>query len=153
VPRIIVALLFYTFTLMKNVLVLCTGNSCRSQMAHGFLDHYTKGKEVKIYSAGIATHGINANAVATMKAIDIDIAHHTSNLVTEYNHVNFDYIITVCDHARENCPILPSSALQLHHNFIDPSKVIGTPEEINKSFTIARDKIGNYCRQFVEKYL
>jgi arsenate reductase (thioredoxin) len=153
VPRIIVAFLFYTFNDMKNVLVLCTGNSCRSQMAHGFLNHYTKGKDVKIYSAGIATHGINANAVATMKAINIDIADHTSNLVTEYDHVDFDNIITVCDHARENCPILTSSALQLHHNFIDPSKAIGMPDEINKLFAIARDEIGSYCYQFVEQYL
>ncbi|HLT32878.1 MAG TPA: arsenate reductase ArsC, partial [Aquaticitalea sp.] len=94
-------------TKKKNILVLCTGNSCRSQMAHGYLNQMTQGR-AKIYSAGIETHGLNRGAVSIMKEDGIDISHHTSNHVDEYSNVDFDFIITVCDHANENCPFIPS---------------------------------------------
>ncbi|MCF6295900.1 MAG: arsenate reductase ArsC, partial [Flavobacteriaceae bacterium] len=111
---------------MKNILVLCTGNSCRSQMAHGYLNRFANDK-ANIFSAGIETHGLNQDAVAIMKEDNIDISHHTSNNVEEYAAIDFDYIITVCDHAKENCPYIPSkNAIRLHHNFFDPSKVKGT---------------------------
>ena len=110
---------------MKNILVLCTGNSCRSQMAHAYLNQFTKGK-ANIYSAGIETHGLNAGAVSILKEDNIDMSHHTSNHVDEYAQVDFDYIITVCDHANENCPFIPSkNAKRMHHNFFDPSKIEG----------------------------
>ena len=79
---------------MKNILVLCTGNSCRSQIAHGFLASMTAGK-AHVYSAGLETHGVNPRAIATMKEIGIDISHHTSNNITEYFGIDFDYVITV----------------------------------------------------------
>ena len=136
---------------MKNILVLCTGNSCRSQMAHGYLNKLTKGK-ANIYSAGIETHGINPGAVSIMKEDDIDIASHTSNNVTEYSDIDFDFIITVCDHANENCPYIPSkNALRLHHNFFDPSKVIGSDDEKHVAFLKARNEIKEYVENFVNQ--
>ena len=138
---------------MKNILVLCTGNSCRSQMAHGYLEKLAKGKAI-VYSAGIETHGLNPGAVKTMADDGIDISDHTSNNVSEYALVDFDYIITVCDHANENCPFIPSkNAVRLHHNFSDPSKVVGTKEEISEAFVKTRQEIKNYCLNFVSKYL
>ncbi len=137
----------------KNILVLCTGNSCRSQMAHGYLDLYAK-KNANIYSAGIETHGLNADAVAIMSQDDVDISKHSSNHIDEYAAIDFDYIITVCDHANENCPYIPSkNAIRLHHNFFDPSKVIGTNEEKHKAFVKARDEIKHYITNFVKKHL
>jgi len=137
----------------KNILVLCTGNSCRSQMAHGYLNHFTNGK-ANIYSAGIETHGLNPGALAIMKDDNIDISHHTSNHVDEYADIDFDYIITVCDHANENCPFIPSkNALRLHHNFFDPSKVIGSDEEKHDAFLKARHEIKTYFEDFVSQYL
>ena len=82
---------------MKNILVLCTGNSCRSQMAHGFLAKMTLGK-AQVYSAGVETHGVNPKAIACMKEIDIDIAHHSSNNITEYFGIDFDYVIKLLKH-------------------------------------------------------
>ncbi len=87
---------------MKRILVLCTGNSCRSQIAEGYLRHFAKGK-AEVYSAGIEKHGVNPKAIAIMKEDDIDISHHTSNNIDEYRDVNLDYVITVCDNAKEQC--------------------------------------------------
>ncbi len=130
---------------MKNILILCTGNSCRSQMAHGYLNFFTKGN-VTIYSAGIEIHGLNLGAVKTMELDGIDISQHTSNHVDEYKDVDFDFIITVCDHANENCPYIPSkNAIRLHHNFEDPSKVIGTQDEVDDAFLKTRNEIKTYC--------
>lgn len=138
---------------MKNVLVLCTGNSCRSQMAHGYLNHFG-GDSVIIYSAGIQTHGVNPKAISIMNEDGIDISNHTSNLVSEYDDVPFDYIITVCDHANENCPFIPSkNAIRLHHNFFDPSKIEGTQKDTHSAFEKARNEIKDYCEKFVKEYL
>lgn len=134
---------------MKNILVLCTGNSCRSQMAHGYLKKIL-GPKAKVYSAGIETHGLNPGAVSIMKEDLIDISSHTSNMVSEYKGIEWDFILTVCDHAKENCPYIPSkTAKRLHHNFFDPSKVQGTEEEKHKAFLKARNQIKEYCEQFV----
>ena len=137
---------------MKNILVLCTGNSCRSQIAHGFLAAMTAGK-AHVYSAGVETHGVNPKAIATMKEIGIDISHHSSNNITEYFDVNFDYVITVCDNAKERCPYFPTKAVKLHYNFPDPAKAIGTEDEINEQFRNVRAMIKTYCEQFVEEYI
>lgn len=134
---------------MKNVLVLCTGNSCRSQMAHGYLDALQNGFAT-IYSAGIETHGLNPGAVAIMEEDGIDITHHTSNNVDEYLDIEWDYIITVCDHAKENCPYIPSkNAKRIHYNFFDPSKVTGTDEEKHSAFLIARNEIKAFVNGFL----
>ena len=136
---------------MKNILVLCTGNSCRSQIAHGFLVSMTAGK-ANIYSAGVETHGVNPKAIATMKEIGIDISSHTSNNITEYFGIDFDYVITVCDNAKERCPYFPTKAVKLHYNFPDPAKATGTDDEINEQFRAVRSLIKDYFEQFVNEY-
>ena len=133
---------------MKKVLVLCTGNSCRSQMAEGYLRHFA-GNTAAIYSAGVETHGVNPKAVRFMQEDGIDISSHTSNHVDEYSGIDFDYIITVCDNAQERCPYFPSSAKRFHYNFPDPSKVVGTEEEIAAEFRRVRQLIKNYAQNFV----
>jgi arsenate reductase len=135
---------------MKKVLVLCTGNSCRSQIAEGYLRYFTNGK-AEIYSAGIETHGVNPRAIAVMKEDGINISHHTSNHIDEYRNIDFDYVITVCDNAKEQCPYFPSSAKKFHHNFRDPAKAKGTEEEIQNEFRKVRDMVKSYCREFGER--
>lgn len=137
---------------MINVLVLCTGNSCRSQIAQGYLQYYA-GVTASIYSAGIETHGVNPKAIQTMKEEGLDITHHTSNHIDEYRNIVFDFIITVCDNAKENCPYFPSTAKRFHHNFPDPAKAIGSDEDIMDSFRSVRNEIKQYCRTFVEENL
>ncbi len=137
---------------MKQILILCTGNSCRSQMAQGYLQFFA-GEKAQVYSAGIETHGVNPMAITTMAEDGIDIAHHTSNHLDEYRHIPFDYVITVCDNAKENCPYFPSQAVKLHQNFPDPAKATGTPEEIAFAFRETRDMIKTYCQQFTNQYL
>lgn len=133
---------------MMNILVLCTGNSCRSQIMHGFLAKMLEGKAA-IYSAGVETHGVNPRAIETMSSVGIDISHHTSNNVDEYKAIDFDYVITVCDNAKERCPIFPSKAKKLHHNFPDPAKFQGTEEETKAEFARVRDMIRVYCEEYV----
>ncbi len=137
---------------MKKVLVLCTGNSCRSQLAEGYL-RYFAGDKAKIFSAGVETHGVNPRAIATMKEDGIDISGHTSNNISEYASVDFDYVITVCDNARERCPFFPSNAKKFHYNFPDPAKATGTEEEILQQFRNVRQVIKDYCEAFVKDNL
>jgi len=133
---------------MKRILVLCTGNSCRSQIAEGYLKYFAK-DNAEVYSAGIETHGVNPKAIAIMKEDGIDISNHTSNNVIEYRNIDFDFVITVCDNAKEQCPVFPSKAKQFHHNFPDPAKATGTPEEIIQKFREVRDQIKKFSNQFV----
>lgn len=133
---------------MKKLLILCTGNSCRSQIAEGYFRHYA-GNSIIVYSAGIETHGVNPNAIKTMLEDDIDISGQTSNHVDEYKNIDFDYIITVCDHANEKCPFFSSNATRYHHNFPDPAKAVGEIEDIDKAFAKTRDLIKNYVREFI----
>ena len=137
---------------MKKVLVLCTGNSCRSQIAEGYLKYFA-GAEAEIYSAGIETHGVNPKAIETMAADGIDIAHHSSNHMDEYANIDFDYVITVCDNARESCPYFPAKAIKLHYNFPDPANAQGTDEEIASQFTRVREMIKAYVKEFSNSYL
>jgi arsenate reductase len=137
---------------MKNILVLCTGNSCRSQIAEGYLRHFAGNKAI-IYSAGIETHGVNPKAIQVMAGDGIDISHHTSNNVDEYVNIPFDYVITVCDNARENCPYFPTNAQRLHFNFPDPAKATGTPDEVMNEFRRVRDMIKEYSRNFINQNL
>src|ERR1035437_15538 len=131
-----------------KILVLCTGNSCRSQIAEGYLRYFAKDK-AEIYSAGIETHGVNPKAIETMKEDGIDISHHTSNNINEYFNINFDFIITVCDNAKESCPYFPTKAKKFHQNFPDPSKAIGTKEQIDNNFREVREMIKKYCKEFI----
>lgn len=126
--------------------MLCTGNSCRSQIAEGYL-RYFHNDVANIYSAGVETHGVNPRAIETMLADGIDISAHTSNHVDEYLEINFDLILTVCDHASERCPIFPSTAKRLHHNFPDPAKATGSEQEIQEAFAAIREEIKSFCQQ------
>jgi arsenate reductase len=132
-----------------KILVLCTGNSCRSQLAEGYLRYFANGK-AEIYSAGIETHGVNPRAIETMVADGIDISNQTSNNIDEYTNIDFDYVITVCDNAKENCPCFPTKAVKLHYNFPDPAKATGTEEEIKTEFESVRNMIKTYCQDFAQ---
>ncbi len=137
---------------MKNILILCTGNSCRSQIAEGYFRFFAKGK-ANIYSAGIETHGINPRAIQVMAEDDIDISAHTSNHVDEYLDIPFDFVITVCDNAKEACPYFPGNVKRFHYNFPDPAKATGSEEDIMKEFRRVRDMIKTYSAEFVKQHL
>ena len=136
---------------MKNILVLCTGNSCRSQIAHGYLAYFANTDNVTVYSAGVETHGVNPKAISIMKEEGIDISNHTSNNVDEYFDIPFDYVITVCDNAKERCPFFPTKAVKFHYNFPDPAKATGTEEEVLAEFRKVRTMIKEYCQDFITK--
>jgi arsenate reductase len=133
---------------VKKVLVLCTGNSCRSQMAHGYLQHFA-GSKAQVYSAGIEVHGVNPKAIVAMANDGIDISTYTSNNVNEYKHINFDFVITVCDNANEHCPFFSTRAKKFHQNFTDPAKAAGTEQEIAQQFAQVRQQIKTFCKNFV----
>ena len=137
---------------MKNILVLCTGNSCRSQMAEGYLRHFA-GDKATIYSAGVKTHGVNPKAIQVMAEDGIDISKHTSNHVDEYQHIPFDIVITVCDNANEACPYFPGNVERFHQNFPDPPKFQGTEDEIMNEFRRVRDMIKEYSANFVQQHI
>ena len=137
---------------MTRVLVLCTGNSCRSQLAEGYLRHFA-GDKAEIYSAGIETHGVNPKAIEVMAEDDIDISSHTSNHVDEYKHIDFDAVITVCHNANEACPYFPGRVERFHYDFPDPAKATGTPEEIMNEFRKVRDMLKTYSANFVNHYI
>ena len=137
---------------MKKVLVLCTGNSCRSQIAEAYL-RYFAGEKAEIYSAGVETHGVNPRAISTMKEDGIDISQHTSNNIDEYVNIDFDFVITVCDNAKERCPFFPTKAKKFHQNFPDPAKATGTEEAILEQFREVRQMIKNYSQQFASDNL
>ncbi|TCK80812.1 arsenate reductase ArsC [Albibacterium bauzanense] len=137
---------------MKKILVLCTGNSCRSQIAEGYLRYYAKDKAL-IYSAGIETHGVNPKAIQIMKEDGIDISAHTSNHIDEYSDIDFDFVITVCDNAKENCPFFPTKAKKFHYNFPDPAKAIGNEDEVSHQFRLVRDQIKQYAQNFISENL
>lgn len=137
---------------MKRILVLCTGNSCRSQLAEGYLRHFA-GDMAEIYSAGIETHGVNPKAIQVMAEDHIDISAHTSNHVNEYSNIPFDAVITVCDNANEACPFFPGKVDRFHQNFPDPAKATGSAEEIMDEFRKVRELIKVYSADFVNQYI
>lgn len=133
---------------MKKILVLCTGNSCRSQIAEAYLQYFA-GNKAQVYSAGIETHGVNSRAIQVMKEDGFDISNHTSNNIAEYEDYDFDFVITVCDNANERCPVFPSTASKFHHNFPDPAKFAGDEASILIEFRRVRDMIKIYCNEFI----
>ena len=137
---------------MKRILVLCTGNSCRSQIAEGYLKKFG-GEKVEVYSAGLEIQGVNPRAIEIMKEDGIDISHHTSNNINEYINLDFDFVITVCDNAKERCPFIPSKAKQFHCNFPDPAKAKGTEDQIMQEFRDVRNQIKNFTGDFISKNL
>lgn len=137
---------------MKKILVLCTGNSCRSQITEGYLRYFAN-DNTEIYSAGIETHGVNPKAIETMKEDGIDISNHTSNNIEEYRNIDFNFVITVCDNAKERCPYFPTTAKKFHQNFPDPAKATGTEEEIKAQFCQVRQQIKDYSKKFISDNL
>lgn len=134
---------------MKMVYFLCTGNSCRSQMADGFLRTLGIGKyEVK--SAGLAAHGLHPRAIQVMMEAGVDISNHTSDVIDENTLREADYIITLCGHASDHCPVVRNDkAERWHWGFDDPAKATGTEEEIMGEFRRVRDAIKHRIQQFV----
>lgn len=133
----------------KTVLFLCTGNSCRSQMAEGLLRHLA-GDCFEVASAGTYPAGLNQGAVAVMQEIGIDISSHRSKQVDEYRDARFDYVITVCDRAKETCPLFPAASSQLHWSFEDPAAAQGAAEERRTVFRRIRDEIAERLRRFIQ---
>lgn len=136
----------------KSILVICTGNSCRSQMTEGYLKHYANklNIEVDVYSAGLKAEGVNAKAILTMLEDNIDISKQTSNTIEEFSDKNISHVITVCDHANENCPVYLKKTSLVHHNFEDPSKVIGEQSIIDQSFSKCREKIKAFSLNYLK---
>ncbi|MFA5424239.1 MAG: arsenate reductase ArsC [Phycisphaerae bacterium] len=128
-----------------NVLFLCTGNSCRSQMAEGWARHL-KGDVIEAFSAGICPVGVNKMAVEVMAEAGIDISNQKSKHLDDLAGVDFDYVITLCDNAREHCPVFPGKAKMIHKSFADPTFVSGTREIVLGKFREVRDQI----RDFIE---
>ncbi len=134
----------------KSVLFLCTGNSARSQMAEGLLKHYGKGR-FAVTSAGIAPAGVNPNAIAVMKEIDIDISNQTSDQIKKEMLGQADLLITLCGDARESCPIVPAKVEKRHWNLEDPARAEGTEEQVLARFSEIRDQIKKHVEQLVEE--
>lgn len=133
---------------MIRILVLCTGNSCRSQMAEGYLRHFGKDR-VQVKSAGLEAHGLNPYMLQVMKQDGIDMHSGSSNTMEEYKHLDFDIILTVCDHAKSNCPYWQGSGSHLHQSFKDPANAEGSEEEKVMVYTKVRDQIKIYCQQLI----
>lgn len=131
-----------------KVLFLCTGNSCRSQMAEGFLRHLA-GEEFEAHSAGIMPSQVNPFAIEVMREKGIDISQQNSKNVTGYVGKHFPYIITVCDNAKEHCPVFPGPAIRLHWSLPDPAEAQGSREERLSVFRSVRDDIESRIRNFV----
>jgi len=135
-----------------RVLFLCTGNSCRSQMAEGWARHL-KADLIEAYSAGIETHGLNPRAVKVMAEAGVDISGHRSKHVRDLKEVPFDYVVTVCGHASENCPVFPGKVKRLHVGFDDPPKLAAgarTEEEALNHYRRVRDEIRAFIEQLPE---
>lgn len=133
----------------KIIYFLCTGNSCRSQMADGFAKQYLS-NTWDIYSAGIEAHGVNPKAIAAMKEIGIDISHHTSDVIDAELLQRADLVVTLCGHANDVCPVTPKDKKRVHWGFDDPAKAEGTEEEKWVFFQRVRDEIGARIQQFAE---
>jgi arsenate reductase len=131
----------------KRVLILCTGNSARSQIAEGLLRH-DAGTHFEVESAGTIASFVRPEAIAVMKEVGIDISGHRSKNVSEFDGQHFDYVVTVCDNARETCPLFFGGAKTLHQSFEDPAAIAGTEEERLSGFQRVRDELRGYLREF-----
>jgi arsenate reductase len=132
-----------------RVLILCTGNSARSQMAEG-LFRQALGDRFEVYSAGTRPTSVRPEAIDVMREIGIDISGHRSKSVDEFLDQEFRYVITVCDHAKESCPVFPGKAERIHWSFDDPAAVVGTEEQRKAAFRTIRDQIADRIRTFAQ---
>jgi arsenate reductase len=131
-----------------TVLFLCTGNSCRSQMAEGCARHLL-GERLEACSAGVEAHGLDPRAVQVMAEVGVDISGQRSESVADHVDADVDLVVTVCDHAAESCPVFPGTARVVHHGFPDPAKAAGSEPEVLEAFRAVRDAI----RVWVEQWL
>ncbi len=132
---------------LKRVLILCTGNSARSQMAEGLLRH-DAGDRFEVFSAGTKPGHVRPEAIAVMRELGINLTGHRSKHVDEFAGQSFDYVLTVCDNAKESCPVFPASTRTIHHSFDDPAALQGSEEERLALFRRVRDEIRTYLRTF-----
>ena len=135
-----------------QVLILCTGNSARSQMAEGLLRH-DAGELFDVESAGTKPSAVRPEAIAVMRDIGIEISAHRSKHVDEFRERRFDYVITVCDNARESCPVFFNAAQRLHRDFEDPAACVGSEAERLDAFRRVRDQLRQYLRDFTGRHL
>ena len=133
-----------------RILVICTGNRARSQMAHGWLNHLG-GEQTHVDSAGVDPKGVHPLAIRVMAEVGIDISRHTSDHIDHYAANDYDLVLTVCDAAREVCPVFPGARRNLHHGFTDPDQPELSDTELVDLFRNVRDEIGDYCRALVNK--
>lgn len=131
----------------QRVLILCTGNSARSQMAEGLLRH-DAGDRFEVFSAGTRPSQVRPEAIAVMRELAIDISGHRSKSIDEFRDQAFDYVLTVCDNAKESCPIFPGQTNRLHHSFDDPAAFEGSEQERLAGFRRIRDELRRYLRAF-----
>jgi arsenate reductase len=136
---------------MKNILVLCTGNSCRSQMAEAWLKYFLDTNHYSVISAGVEAHGINPYMKKVVEDSGLNIDSHTSNLMSEYDGILFDIVITVCDNAKDNCPYFKDAVERLHHTFLDPANAKGSDEEKLKVYQSVNQEIKEFCQRFSKK--
>ena len=134
---------------MNKILVLCTGNSCRSQMAEGLLSFFSP--NTRVYSAGTKPEKVNPYAIKAMAEIGIDISKNTSNHAEEYCNIDFDYVFTVCNNAKEICPIYPKAKQMIHQSFLDPADTTGTENEQLQVYIKVRNQLSEYFKAFVQK--
>ena len=135
----------------KRVLVLCTGNSARSQMAEGLLRH-DAGQHFDVESAGTKPGFVRPEAIAAMRELGIDISGHRSKHVNQFEGQRFNYVITVCDNAKEACPVFFGAVTRLHHSLDDPAAITGAEEERLAVYRRVRDQLRSYLVEFAQKY-
>ena len=135
---------------MRRIFFLCTGNSCRSQMAEGFMRNMA-GNKFEVYSAGVEPTGINPHAIKVMAEIEIDISFHKSKSVNKFLKQEFDYVITVCNHAKQICPIFPGQHEKIHWDIEDPANAKGSERERLAFFRKIRDEIKEKTLKFLDK--
>lgn len=130
-----------------KILFLCTGNSARSQMAEGLMRHF-RGNEFEVFSAGVEPKGVHPQAIAAMREIGVDISGQQSKHVDALPEKEFDCIITLCDHAAQNCPVFLGKGVRLHHGFSDPAAVQGSDHEVLEAFRKVRDELKQFILAF-----
>ncbi|AXF55914.1 arsenate reductase (thioredoxin) [Salicibibacter kimchii] len=133
----------------RTIYFICTGNSCRSQMAEGWAKHYL-GKEWNVYSAGVEAHGLNTNAIKAMNEVNIDISNQTSDVIDKDLWNDVDMIVTLCGDAADRCPMTPPHVRREHWGFDDPAKAEGSDKEKWAEFQRVRDEIGQRIQQFAK---
>jgi arsenate reductase (thioredoxin) len=131
----------------KRILILCTGNAARSPMAEGLLRH-DAGDRFEVFSGGTRPSQVRPEAIAVMREVGIDVSGHRPKHVDEFAGQRFDYVLTICDNAKESCPVFPGNAVTIHHNFEDPGAAPGSEAERMAQFRKVRDEIRDYLRTF-----